>query len=743
MSRTSRPKTAPELFDEAVAFAGVVQQNAFLDRACEGAPELRAQVQALLAASRSAEAFFATASPFPAARRPALGDGGASPGEYITQIGRYRLLERIGDGGHGVVYLAEQQEPVKRQVALKIIRLGMDTEKVINRFEAERQALALMEHPYIARVLDAGATDTGRPFFVMERVSGVRITEYCDRRRLTLRQRLELFIKVCHAVQHAHQKGVIHRDLKPSNILVAELDGQPIPKVIDFGIAQAADYRLNEQTADLNQFIGSPSYMSPEHALNGGRQVDTRSDIFSLGVLLCELLTGRLPFDTPDWSKLGPDEIRREIGGREARRPSLLARTLDPETALSVAQARSLSPSRLVGRLRGDLDVIALAALARERDRRYATAAALAADVQAHLNDDAVLAQPPSQLYRIRKFAARNKGPALAASLVVAALVAGLGTSTRLYIREQHALRAQIELRRQTEEARANEAVLRRKAEVGERIARAAVQISYGKIAEADALVADLPLDLVQPSLESSLVFKTLGTWHARSDRWAPAARYLAALVSSITSIDPTDTDGISFQLMPAATVIVESGDTAGYERFREILLNRFGDTSQPNVAEQIIKICLLTPAGPDTLNALRSPFDIVERVTVAAYASHSPSMNAWRSFSLGLMQYRRGDYENALTWINRSLEARDSNNARIATCHLVAAMARRRLGRLAEAAASFHAAEQLITRYDEADEAGRRRLNGFWFDWINNRILLREARSALGLPSSPPPPTP
>lgn len=739
MPRTSRPKTAPELFDEAIALDDVVQQNAFLDRACEGAPELRAQVRALLAASRSAEAFFATASPFLAARGPVRADGGASPDEYITQIGRYRLLERIGDGGHGVVYLAEQQEPVKRQVALKIIRLGMDTEKVINRFEAERQALALMEHPYIARVLDAGATDTGRPFFVMERVSGVRITEYCDRRRLTLRQRLELFVKVCHAVQHAHQKGVIHRDLKPSNILVAELDGQPIPKVIDFGIAQAADCRLNEQTADLNQFIGSPSYMSPEHAVNGGRQVDTRSDIFSLGVLLCELLTGRLPFDTPDWSKLGPDEIRREIGSREARRPSFITRTLDPETALAAAGARSLSPSRLASRLRGDLDVITLAALARERDGRYETAAALAADVQAHLNDDVVLAQPPSQFYRIRKFVLRNKGPALAASLVVAALVAGLGTATRLYIREQHALRAQIELRRQTEESRANEAVLRRKAEVGERIALAAVQISYGKIPEADALVSDLPLDLVQPSLESSLVFKTLGTWHGRNDRWAPAARYLAALVSSITSIDPTDTDSVSFQLMPAATVIVESGDTAGYERFRQILLNRFGDTSQPNVAEQIIKICLLTPAGTDTLDALRPPFDIVERASLEAYANHTVSTNAWRSFSVGLMQYRRGNYESALTWIDRSLAFRDSNNARITTCHLVIAMARQRLGRTGEAAESLQAAERLINRYDESDDAGRRRLNGYWFDWINNRILLREARTVLGLPPAPP----
>jgi len=359
--------------------------------------------------------------------------------------------------------------------------------------------------------------------------------------------------------------------------------------------------------------------------------------------------------------------------------------------------------------------------------------------VQAHLNDDAVLAQPPSQLYRIRKFALRNKGPALAASLVVAALVAGLGTATRLYIREQHALRAQIELRRQTEDARANEAVLRRKAEVGELIARAAVQISYGKIAEADALVSGLPLDLVQPSLESSLVFKTLGTWHARSDRWVPAARYLAALVSSITSIDPTDTDGVSFQLMPAATVIVESGDTAGYERFRKILLNRFGDTSQPVVAEQIIKICLLTPAGTDTLEDLRSSFDIVERTSLATYARQHPLTNAWRSFSLGLMQYRRGDYQGALTWIERSLEINDSNNARIAAAHIVAAMAQQRLARIAEAAESFHAAEALINRYAEADEAGRRQLNGFWFDWINNRILLREARAVLGLPPSIP----
>ncbi len=757
MPDPARLKRERRLFDQALALEDPRARDAFLREACAGDEAMRRQIESLLAETGSADAFFsrpamarpnasASAASTPgvaadpsagAARAGTFPSGGkvADAQDYITQIGRYRLLERVGEGGHGIVYRAEQHEPVRRQVALKIIRLGMDTETVINRFDAERQALALMEHPYIARVLDAGATESGRPFFVMEWVGGVRITDYCDRQRLAVRQRIELLVKVCQAVHHAHQKGVIHRDLKPSNILVTEIDGQPVPKVIDFGIAKATGPRLTAHTlhtAELGQFIGTPAYMSPEHVVQGGLQVDTRSDIFSVGVLLSELLVGRLPFDAHDWPRLAPDEIRRLVRERQARRPSQVFRALPEADREKVAAARRTVPARLLALLPGDLDWIALKALAPEREHRYESAAALAADLRAHLVHDVVRARSPSRLYQFRKFIRRHRGPVLAVSLVLAALVVGLGAATRLYIREQRALRAQIELRRQTEEARANEAALRRRAEAGERVARAAVQISYDQLAEADALVADLPLELVQPSLESALVFRTLGTWHAQAERWEAGARYFAAHAPLITSIDLSDSDGVSFYLMPAATVIVRAGDTAGYERFRAMIVQRFGDTLHPIVAEQVMKATLLTPADQSLLGPLAPLFVIVREATLAPEADRDPFMKAWRCFALGLMEYRREHYESTLEWAAICLASPDYNGAREASGHLLVALARAGLGQHAAAKAELALAEEILNTHQTGGPEARRKLKGFWFDWVNVWILRAEARRVL-----------
>src|SRR6516225_5009894 len=306
------------------------ERAAYLDQTCAGDPALRQRVEELLRSSEDAEGFLQ--EPAPGAQRP---DGGsaaltlvlnvAAPGEKAgDRIGRYKLLQQIGEGGCGLVYMAEQEEPVRRRVALKVIKLGMDTKQVIARFEAERQALAMMDHPNIARVFEAGATEAGRPYFVMELVRGIKITEYCDEHNLSTNERLELFIQVCHAVQHAHQKGIIHRDIKPSNILVASNDGMPVPKVIDFGIAKATQGRLTDQTVytAFEQFIGTPAYMSPEQAELTMQDVDTRTDIYSLGVLLYELLTGKTPFDAKELLAKGLDEMRRTIREVEPVKPS-------------------------------------------------------------------------------------------------------------------------------------------------------------------------------------------------------------------------------------------------------------------------------------------------------------------------------------------------------------------------------------------------------------------------------------
>ena len=348
-----------------------------------------------------------------------------------TKLGPYRIVTLIGEGGFGAVYEALQERPVRRRVALKIIKLGMDTKQVIARFEAERQALAMMNHPHIARVFEAGATDTGRPYFVMEFVEGVAITEFCDQAQLSPRQRLELFMLVCEAVQHAHQKGIIHRDLKPSNVLVTRHNGEPVPKVIDFGIAKATRQRLTEKTlvTEAGQLIGTPAYMSPEQAQMGETDIDTRSDIYSLGALMYELLTGRTPFDTRTFQRLAYPEIQRIIREKDPPTPSTRVSGLG-EDLVEVARDRNIEPGTLPRLLRGDLDWIVMRALEKDRARRYSTASELAADIGRHLRHEPVTASPPSVPYRLRKFVRRHRIGVAAGAVVALALLIGMGGMT-------------------------------------------------------------------------------------------------------------------------------------------------------------------------------------------------------------------------------------------------------------------------------------------------------------------------
>jgi serine/threonine protein kinase/tetratricopeptide (TPR) repeat protein len=468
------PAQAIALFQAALELASPAERVAYLDRECGDDAELRARVEALLAddgagpvaepnatrvsqpelpATQEATRGSVPGSPVPSewATGEYSADGEAStiadtqpdsgPSRFVAgQViaGRYTLLELLGEGGMGTVYLADQTDPVKRQVALKLIKVGMDSRSVLARFDAERQALALMDHPNIARVFDGGTTAAGQPFFVMELVKGVPITQYCDHHRLPVRARLELFATVCQAVQHAHQKGIIHRDLKPSNVMVTEVDGRPTPKVIDFGVAKATEFNLTDQSlADTGAIVGTPTYMSPEQADPSSMDIDTRTDVYALGVILYELLAGSPPLDASQFKRGAFLEMLRMVREVDPPRPSIKVST--SHALPNIAASRDVDPERLKRTLRGDLDWIVMKALEKDRTRRYETANGFAADVLRHLASEPVLAAPPSRVYLTRKFVRKNQVAVIAASLVVLALVGGIVGTTWGLIREANA----------------------------------------------------------------------------------------------------------------------------------------------------------------------------------------------------------------------------------------------------------------------------------------------------------------
>jgi serine/threonine protein kinase/Tfp pilus assembly protein PilF len=420
---------ANELFLEALDRAAGPARIAFVDEACRGDEALKADVVSLLEASERDEFLSSPAEGI----RPTYADAtpGAAPG---TVIGPYKLLQVIGEGGMGVVYMAEQSQPVRRTVALKILKPGMDSRQIVARFAAERQALALMDHPNIAHIFDAGTTGAGRPYFVMELVKGVPITKYCDDHHLTPHQRLELFIPVCKAVQHAHQKGIIHRDLKPSNVLVAKYDGRPVPKVIDFGVSKATGPKLTDQTlfTEFGAVLGTLEYMSPEQAELNQLDIDTRSDIYSLGVLLYELLTGSTPLERQRTKNASVMELLRLIREEEPPRPS--TRLSTAQALPSIAASRGMEPKKLTGLLRGDLDWVVMKALEKDRNRRYETANSLATDLAHYLANEPVVARPPSRAYLVRKFVRRHRGAVVAALVLLLLLVGGIvGTTWGLF----------------------------------------------------------------------------------------------------------------------------------------------------------------------------------------------------------------------------------------------------------------------------------------------------------------------
>jgi serine/threonine protein kinase/WD40 repeat protein len=489
-----------------------VEREAFVSAATDGDEELRREVRRLLAANEEARTYLD--SPISAEAEAEMER--LQPEKAGHWIGPYKLMEQIGEGGFGTVWVADQERPVRRRVALKIIKMGMDTKEVMARFEQERQALAMMDHPHIAKVFDAGATQWGRPFFVMELVRGITITEYCDRGHLPIAERLALFVQVCNAVQHAHQKGIIHRDLKPSNILVTVVDGQALPKVIDFGVAKATQHqRLTDLTiyTQFQQMIGTPLYMSPEQAEMSALDVDTRTDIYALGVLLYELLIGRTPFDADTLMTASYDEMRRLIREEEAPVPSLALCNTPPEVLSVIARHRQCEPPALIHSVRGDLDWIVMKALEKERARRYDTANGLSMDVLRHLRCEPVVARPPSRTYRFGRLVRRNRLVFAAAGAVAAALIIGLGASMVSLSNERNALTSE-------RKALAGEAEQRKFAEEQRRQAQISANAARESELKAQRFLYAGDMYLVQQALRANNV----GRARMLLDRHRPAS---------------------------------------------------------------------------------------------------------------------------------------------------------------------------------------------------------------------------
>jgi serine/threonine protein kinase/Flp pilus assembly protein TadD len=716
-SSPPEPRREEGIFDAARALP-LEKRSAYLDQACGHDTQLRGRIELLLRSDDQAGEFLEPASPTGAKRTVIMPTAATEkPGDFI---GHYKIREKLGEGGCGAVYVAEQTEPVRRRVALKVIKLGMDTRSVIARFEAERQALAMMDHPNIARVLDAAATETGRPYFVMELVRGIKITDYCDQNQLNTTQRLALFVQVCHAVQHAHQKGIIHRDIKPSNILVTLHDGVPVPKVIDFGIAKATEGRLTDLTVytELRQFIGTPAYMSPEQAEMSGLDIDTRSDIYSLGVLLYELLTGRTPFDAQELIRSGLDEMRRTIREKEPQRPSTRLSTMLDAELTTVAKRQGSEPPKLVHFICGDLDWIVMKALEKDRTRRFESASGLALDVQRFLKNEPIEARPPSGLYRFQKWVRRNKTAFAAAAAVVAALVLGLGLSLYLFIQERHALRSekealhravaaerrQAELREQAEKGLALERQMRELAPMAEKFTIAGRLLSQGMMEEAEQVISDIPPNIRQ----GSIFYNALAEVYGRRGEWAGAIRNFNRSVTA----DPTNHYAYHY----LAPVLVQTGDLGAYRKLCERALSQFEGTADPAVAERIAKDCLMLPPPADSLERLAKLAD-----TAVAAGSANPSW-PYYMFVKGLAEYRQGHFAGALEWL-RKVAAQEGVPARTAQADATLAMAEYQLG---QTNAALTALAQGI-KIAETELAKPGRID--WNDGLIAQFLLREAQ--------------
>jgi eukaryotic-like serine/threonine-protein kinase len=703
------------LFDAASAFGDARERKRFLEFACRGEPEMLVRLQALLNTGEAAEEFFEIESGMPVAEpeTPFEEEG------LGVSVGRYRLIERLGAGGCGVVYLAEQQVPVRRKVALKIIRIGLESPEAIARFETERQALASLNHPNIARILDAGTTANSRPYYVMELVDGESLISYCDTRRLSIRARLGIFLEVCAAIQHAHQKSVAHLDIKPSNILIDSQQAQPVPKVIDFGLARMEEnIAASRVRGKAGQFTGTPAYMSPSQVA-GEDGVDTRADVYSLGMVLGELLCGATLDLPPDLLEQSEAEIRRILLAARPQPPSVHLAAMPPGQRARIAESRSVREDRLVDWCREDLDWVVAKAVERDPERRYETVEALAGDIRRWLGDEPVSARPQTRRYRLAKMVKRNRLWFSAATLAIVGLVAGLGVATLLFFREKEARAMQETLRVQAEAAHRMETVSRQQWEHRSRIAEAAVRLRYRDFAGAEQWVTPIPAAAPPPSLEAVSVFKELAEWHRGEGRAERAQSHFLAMVNALSKIDRAHTDGNSDNFLPASTALARSGDPQVYESLRHIAIDLYGQTENRLVAERTLKACLLKPASPEILEQMRNMAGVLENGT---------EVIEWERHALALYYFRTGDLEKAESHALRGQAKQGRNQAFRPSLDAVLGLVYMGQGRHSEAMRLLHSASEAAgDRLREPLPHGDQ-TSGFWWDWGNLRILLEEA---------------
>jgi len=701
-----------DIFNEARAKAAAEERDAYLRSACGDDDSLRRQVEVLLHAHEQAGGFLKeTIHATAPANDLAIERAG-------VMIGRYKLLQEIGEGGFGQVFMAEQKEPVHRKVALKIIKAGMDTKEVIARFEAERQALALMDHPNVAQVFDGGVTQAGRPYFVMELVKGVPFTDYCDRGGLPMAARLQLFMQVCHAVQHAHQKGIIHRDLKPSNILITMIDGKPVPKIIDFGVAKALGQQLTEKTlfTAFGQIVGTPLYMSPEQTAISGVDVDTRSDVYSLGVLLYELLTGVTPIDAETVRKAGLDEMRRMIRETDPPVPSTRLRTLGDKLT-EVAQRRHAEPSVLARQVHGDLDWIVGKAREKDRARRYETVNALQADIQRHLEHQPVMVGPPSVAYRTKKYVRRHRmGVALAASVTVA-LIVGLIFAFIGFMEAKRERDRAVAAEQQALKAR-DRAMHAEEGQV------AILNSVVGGSVKDSAMIpmleegARIAWERLGPTNETYLILMySLANHYGALGKWTEAAERYRRL----TAAKPGD----HWLLYLAHAAALAAGQRETARDLSQGMLSWFASTHSAAICERVARSVLLSPDPPSSLE---------RAVEMAERAFRTEPASPWVRIAKGMAEYRLEQYAAAADLLAPIRHDSDPKIGCLAGYFL--AMCRQQQG---DTNAAQRVLKETNDRFATVLRTGD--LGEFWHDSARNLVARAEAeRLILGQEASPAP---
>ncbi len=715
-----------DIFLETIRQPDPQARRAILNQACGDNADLRQRVEALIQAHDRADRFLEPIVPVQAGTvdLPAPSPLAEQPGAII---GPYKLLQQIGEGGMGIVYMAEQTEPVRRKVALKIIKPGMDTREVISRFEAERQALALMDHPNIARVIDAGATQTGRPYFAMELVRGIPITDYCDQNHLSIDERLDLFITVCHAVQHAHHKGIIHRDIKPSNVMVTLHDGRPVPKVIDFGVAKAISQQLTDKTLFTNfaQMVGTPLYMSPEQAQLTGLDVDTRGDIYSLGVLLYELLTGTTPFESVRMKQAAVEEIRRMIREDEPPSPSTRLSSTTGEAQTAIAAHRQIDPRGLSRLVRGDLDWIVMKALEKDRTRRYDTANSLAEDVVRYLADEPVLARPPSSAYRFRKFARRNRVAFSVTALVASGLIVAvmmLAVSNALIRDEQAHTRHERTLAVQSQRVAEERAEQLRQGAVD-------LQAAHQFLERGRIFLEQQHWDDADAAFTRAIELRPeyAGPWDARADLYIRLGLFDLAVHDLNRAYELQEP--VSGRWMALALLRLNAGDAAGCRNASVRMRQQIREVGTREFAVDAVRVTVLLPAADA---------DSLDSVALAQGLANAEPGNAYLRYLLGLAYYRAEQFEPAAAELRAALTLSPDWVERRIACPVLA-ITYHRLGRNADARRELDDAAQaiedwtaLICQSNNDNWPVNEGVGSWpvrWWDWVECRLFYREAR--------------